>query len=223
MKVLVTGAARGIGLELARQYAAAGATVWGTVRRQADADELTAAGVRAPLLEVTDAASVDELARLFDDTDLDLVINNAGVLGPERQTTTDMDFAAFADVLAVNTVGPLRVTQAVLPALRRSRQPQVAMITSRMGSMSHAESDLVAYRASKVAANKITQCLATDLEPAGVVVSAVHPGWVRTNIGGDQAGVEVATSAAGIRQLLARLTPADTGHFWDYTGTRLPW
>ena len=223
MKVLVTGASQGIGLELARQYAAAGATVWGTVRRHADADELTAAGVCAPQLEVTDGDSVEELSRLFEDSSLDLLINNAGILGPERQSTTDMDFAAFADVLAVNAVGPLRVTQALLPALRRSGRPQLTMITSRMGSMSHAESDLVAYRASKAAANKITQCLATDLAPAGIVVSAVHPGWVRTNIGGDQAGIDVATSAAGIRQLLARLTPADTGQFWDYSGTRLPW
>ncbi|MDP3711017.1 MAG: SDR family oxidoreductase [Mycobacteriales bacterium] len=219
----MTGSARGIGLELVRLYLAAGAQVWATVRSTDDAKRLEVLGAAAPVVDVTDARSVDHLATLISDRAIDLLINNAGVLGPERQSTSDMDFEGFADVLAVNTLGPLRVTQALLPALLRSGEATVAVVTSRMGSLSYAKSDTVAYRASKAAANKVTQCLATDLEPRGVVVAAVHPGWVRTNIGGQEADIDPVTSARGIVQVLQGLTMKDTGRFWNYDGAALAW
>jgi NAD(P)-dependent dehydrogenase (short-subunit alcohol dehydrogenase family) len=223
MNVVVTGSARGIGLELVRRYVTAGAHVWGTVRSADDAERLESLGAAAPVVDVTDPHSVEHLAALISDQAIDLLINNAGVLGPERQSTSDMDFEGFAEVLAVNTLGPLRVTQALTPALLRSGAATVAVVTSRMGSLSYAKSDTVAYRASKAAANKVTQCLATDLEPQGVVVAAVHPGWVRTNIGGQEAEIDVATSAGGIVRLLDGLTMKDTGRFWNYDGTALAW
>ena len=172
---------------------------------------------------MTDSDSVGRLESSLDGIPIDLLINSAGVLGPERQSTSDMDFEGFAEVLAVNTLGPLRVTQALTPALINSGQGRVAVITSRMGSLSYAKSDTVAYRASKAAANKVTQCLATDLRSLGVIVAALHPGWVRTNIGGQEAEIDTATSATGIVTLLQGLTMKDTGRFWNYDGSPLAW
>lgn len=219
----MTGAARGIGFDLVQQYIARGAEVWGTVRSLADVPPLEALGAQAPLVDVTDAHSVDELARIFRREAVDILINNAGILGPLRQSTQDMDFAGFADVLAVNTLGPLRVTQALLPSLARATRGKVVVITSRMGSLSYAKSDTVAYRASKAAANKVTQCMATDFKEHGVVVAAVHPGWVRTNIGGPGADIDSETSAKGIVDLLHGITLEETGRFWNYDGSQLAW
>lgn len=193
------------------------------MRSTDDAKRLEMLGAASPVVDVTDARSVDNLATLLSDRAIDVLINNAGVLGPERQSTSDMDFRGLRRRARRQHVGSLRVTQALPPALLRSGEATVAVVTSRMGSLSYAKSDTVAYRASKAAANKVTQCLATDLEPRGVVVAAVHPGWVRTNIGGQEADIDTVTSARGIVQVLQGLTMKDTGRFWNYDGAALAW
>jgi NAD(P)-dependent dehydrogenase (short-subunit alcohol dehydrogenase family) len=134
-----------------------------------------------------------------------------------------MDFDGFAETLAVNTLGPLRVTQALLPCLRRSGAPIVAVISSGMGSMAYAKSDHIAYRASKAAVNKVVQCLATDLEGERIVVISIHPGWARTDMGGPLADIAPEESGAGIKALLDRITLADTGRFWSYNSSEMQW
>ncbi len=223
MRVVITGCARGIGRELARQYATAGAEVWATVRAPEEAPGLSRFGVRVEVVDVTVAASVGDFGARLGHAPVALLINNAGVLGPARQSTADMDFDGFADTLAVNVLGPLRVTQALHTQLRAAAGAKVAVITSRMGSLSYAKSDHVAYRASKAAVNKVTQCLATDLESQGIAVAAIHPGWVRTNIGGEEADLDVSTSADGVRAVIANLELGCTGRFWNYDGTELSW
>jgi len=218
--ILIAGATRGIGLELARQYADAGHDVIRTARGVDTADPpfgMTLA------LDVADDESVEKFAAALGDTPVDLLIANAGIIGPLRQTSTNMDFPGFLDTLNVNVLGPLRVAQAVLPNLRRAEGAKLAVISSRMGSMAHASSDSVAYRASKAAVNKVVQCLATDLVKEGIAVASIHPGWVRTDMGGAGADIDVTTSAAGIRTVLEGLTLENSGRFWAYNGELLDW
>lgn len=220
--ILITGANRGIGLELARQYAAAGDTV---IRCMRGADKADSPVGEVLPLDVTDAASVAALAETLDGRPIDLLINNAGVIGPDmaHQTSTDMDFPGFLATMDANVLGPLRVTQALLPNLRKAKGAKVAVVSSRMGSMASSGSDHVAYRASKAAVNKMVQCLAADLAPEGIAVAALHPGWVRTDMGGPGADIDVTTSASGIRAVLAGLDLASTGRFTAYDGEALDW
>lgn len=218
--ILITGANRGIGLELARQYEAAGDSVIRTMRDISGAGP--SIGTVQPL-DVTDAASVDALAKALDGQPIDLLINNAGIAGPTRQGSTDMDFDGFAQVLDANVLGPLRLTQALLPNLRKAGGARIAVISSRMGQLATAMTGHVAYRASKAAVNKVFQVLATDLAPEGIAVAMLHPGWVRTDMGGAGADIDVTTSAEGIRKVLAGLDMATTGRFTAYDGEALAW
>jgi NAD(P)-dependent dehydrogenase (short-subunit alcohol dehydrogenase family) len=174
-------------------------------------------------LDVSDDMSVAEFASQLGDQPIDLLINNAGVIGPERQSSLDMDYAGFLETLNVNTIGPLRVTQALLGNLRKSAAAKLVILTSRMGSLTYAKSDRIAYRASKAAANKVVQCLATDLEPMGIAVAAIHPGWVRTDLGGPSADIAPDESVRGIKAVIETLSLALSGRFWNYDGSELAW
>ncbi len=220
--IFITGAGRGIGLELARVYAASGYHVIASVRNIA---ETKSALDFAELieLEVTDPVSVAALHQAMEHKTIDVLINNAGIIGPDAQSTTDMDFVGFMKTLEVNTVAPLRIVQALLPALKRGATPKLATISSMMGSLNYASSDRVAYRASKAAANKVIQCLATDFKPLGIAVASLHPGWVRTDMGGASADIDVKISAAGIKSVMDRLSLNTTGRFWNYDGSKLDW
>lgn len=219
--VVITGGNRGIGLHLARLYAGAGHEVVIGVRRpEAAAD----APGEALALNVGDDASVAAFAGALNGRGVDILINNAGVSGgPDRQSVRDTDFAAFLDTLNINTLGPLRVTQALLPNLRQAGKAKVAIVSSRMGSLASAEPDMVAYRASKAAVNKVAQCLATDLAADGIAVAALHPGWVRTDMGGPSADLAPEESARGLKDVIDGLSLATIGHFWNYDGGFLPW
>ena len=216
--IFITGGNRGIGLALAEAYAAAGNRVIVSKRGAGDV-----AGFETIAMDVADAESVKAAGERLAHEAIDVLINNAGVIGPDRQSTTDMDFDGFLETLAINTVAPLRVAQAFLPALRRSQAAKLATITSQMGSLSYAKSDHVAYRASKAAANKVMQCLATDLAAESIAVAALHPGWVRTDMGGPGADIAVEESASGVKAVMDRLTLETTGRFWAWDGRELPW
>jgi len=220
--IVITGAGRGIGLALARSYVAAGATVIRTVRDPKASAE-PGLGEVMPL-EVADAGSVAALGEALAGRPIDVLVNNAGIIGPQGPSSLDTDFDGFLDTLKVNTLGPLRVTQALLPNLRLSKAaPRIAIISSRMGSLSHAKSNDIAYRASKAAVNKIAQALATDLAPEGIAVASIHPGWVRTDMGGAEADIDPVTSAEGVRAVIEELSVANTGRFWNYDGTERAW
>ncbi|QCI63255.1 SDR family oxidoreductase [Phreatobacter stygius] len=230
--ILVTGANRGIGLALVEALLERGDRIAATARDPARADALLALAGRAPDrlsvigLDVADPASVAGLAgRLAEAglTRLDVLVNNAGIIGPSRQSTLDMDFDGFAETLAVNTLGPLRVVQAVLPLLKAGREARILTITSAMGSMSHTTSDRIAYRASKAAVNKVMQGLGTDLGPQGIAVAVAHPGWVRTDMGGQSAAVAPADSARGLIGLIDRMRQGEPCSFHDWSGRAVPW
>lgn len=218
--VVITGGNRGIGRELAKLYAAAGDVVILGVRHPE-----TAAGLEAEIrpLDVADDRSVAAFAAALGERPVDVLINNAGIIGPDRQSSTDSDFPGFLETLNVNTLGPLRVTQALLPHLRRAQRAKMAIISSRMGSLSYAASDRIAYRASKAAVNKVAQGLATDLAPEGIAVASLHPGWARTDMGGPAANVDPTDSARGLKAVIDGLTVVQTGKFWNFDGSVIPW
>ena len=130
---------------------------------------------------------------------------------------------ALLQTLAVNVLAPLRIAQAFLPHLKRSGRPRLLTISSNMGSMSYAKSDHLAYRASKAAVNKVMQGLATDLQALGIAVAAIHPGWVRTDMGGRGADIEAGESARGILDIAEKLDLAGTGKFLRYDGAEMAW
>lgn len=218
--IVITGSNRGIGLRLARLYAEAGHHLISGIRKPETATEVP--GEILPL-DVGNDASVAAFAKALNGRPVDILINNAGVGGPERQSSLDMDFPAFLATLNINTLGPLRVTQALLPNLRAADGAKVAVLSSRMGSFSDPVPSMVAYRASKTAVNKAIQCLATDLEPEDIAVAALHPGWVRTDMGGAAADLAPEESAAGLKAVIDGLSLATTGRFWNYDGSVIDW
>jgi len=221
--VLVTGANRGLGLEFAQQYAADGWRVIGTAREPEEAAELKATGARVVALDVADADSVARMAAELDGAPIDLLINNAGIMN-RADDPGDLDLDRIALVLDVNTLGPMRVTAALLPNLRAGRGKTVAAITSGLGSIaSNTSGGFYGYRESKAALNMYTRSLAADLDDEGFTCIVMSPGWVQTDMGGPNATLTPEQSIAGMRKVIAGLTPADSGGFFNWDGERLPW
>ena len=221
--VLITGANRGLGLEFARQYAAAGWQVIGTARKPDAARDLDALGVRVMQLDVTDQASVDRLAGELDEQPIDLLINNAGIF-PMAATIPEIDFADIARTLDVNTIGPMRVTRALLPNLQLGESRLIVNITSNLGSITNnTNGRFYGYRESKAALNMFTRSLAAELREEGFTCIVMNPGWVQTDMGGPSAPLEAPESIAGMRAVIDRLTPADSGTFWTHEGQQMPW
>ena len=224
MQALVTGASRGIGLELVRQLAARGETVHAAVR-DPDNDDLRAiAGVRTHRLDVSDDASVAGLARELAETPLDLLINNAGVYGGSQQSLRGVDYADAARTYETNALGPLRVSLALLPNLRRGAGKKLAHITSGMGSIAdNTSGGFYGYRMAKAALNMMSRSLAVDLRGDKIVSIVINPGWVQTEMGGPGAPTPVAESVRGILRAIDEATITESGEFLDYKGGRYPW
>lgn len=222
--VLVTSSSRGIGLELVRQYAAAGWTVLAAARDPA-APRLAAVpgDVRRIVMDVTDLASVEAAAAAFD-APLDLLVNSAGVIGDVADGPGRLDYARWAAVLDVNTMGPVRVLDAFADRLAAAARPLAVTITSGMGSIADAGSGAaLMYRSSKAAVNMAMRARAFDLRPRGIAVVVVNPGWVRTDMGGGGAPLAVEDSVANMRRLFARLDLSRTGTFLNHDGRAYPW
>jgi NAD(P)-dependent dehydrogenase (short-subunit alcohol dehydrogenase family) len=230
MNVLITGANRGLGLEFVKQYAEEGAMVFACCRDPREAPGLRklsdASGGKISLhaLEVTSDASVAALAASFAGHAIDLLINNAGVSGgPPQQTPEDVDLDAWLQVFAVNTIAPLRVARAFKANLKAGHDKKLVTITSMLGSTAMNQGGYLPYRASKAAVNNVMHGLAATWKDDGITIALLHPGWVKTDMGGPSAPVEPHDSIAGMRKVIAGLKPADSGKFIDFTGKELPW
>ena len=225
--ILVTGANRGIGLEFVRQYAAEGTDIIACCRKPEAAKELQALAktgkVRAMALDVGDAASAAGLAQALRGEAVDILINNAGVFGPERQSASQSDYDGFAYTFRVNGIGPLIVSQALHDNLAQGHDKKLVVLTSKMGSISDSSGGALAYRASKAAVNMIMHVLAHDWAADGILVGILHPGWVKTEMGGPDALIAPQESVRGLRARIAELSPRTSGHYLDYRGKEIAW
>lgn len=220
---VVTGANRGLGLEFCRQLAGRGEQVIGTARRPGEADELGDLDVQVFELDVADADSVAEFADAIAGRAVDVLVNNAGI-GVDSTGFEEVDPGDLMAFFEVNTVGALRVSQALLPNLRQAETRKIVNITSRMGSIDDNRSGgAYEYRASKAALNMVTRSMAVDLDDDGFTCVVVHPGWVRTDMGGEQAPTSPRESIAGMLDVIDGLERPNSGEFLDYTGARVPW
>ena len=234
--VLITGASRGLGLELARQYAADGATVIATCRNPAHSPELAALAARHPsmrveALDVTDHVAIDALAARYRGQPIDILINNAGDIGPRDPDRTRLheqhfgtiNYAEWRRVLDVNTLAPAKVAEAFVEHVAASRLRQMIFVSSTTGSNVEGRYATFAYCSSKAALNKVVTMLALALQPRGITCAAVCPGYVRTRLGGDAAVLDVVESITGLRRVIAGLDLARTGSFTRYNGETIPW
>ena len=221
MNVLVVGASRGIGLEFVRQYRADGASVTASARDDAGLERLRALGASPIRVDVTDAASAAGLAWQIDGARFDVAIVNAGVSGARVAPLEPPGEENFDAVMRTNVLGPMRVIPQIAVALAPGAR--LAVLSSRMGSIgSRTSASSWLYRASKAAVNSVLKDTALTLEGRATCL-AFHPGWVRTDMGGSAADIDVATSVAGMRSVIAGLGPKDNGGFFNYDGQVIAW
>jgi len=220
---VITGANRGLGLELARQLAARGESVIATSRRPRDGSPLDELDLRVEQLDQSDPESIASFARHVGDEPVDVLINNAG-MGVGGARFEDEDWDAVGGFFQVNSLGPMRVTRALLGNLRAGRRKLVVNMTSKMGSIAdNTSGGAHGYRASKAALNMLTRSMAIDLADEGFTCVVLHPGWVATRMGGAAAPLSVEESVRGLLRVIDALGPDDTGSFLTHAGETVPW
>jgi NAD(P)-dependent dehydrogenase (short-subunit alcohol dehydrogenase family) len=224
---LITGANRGLGLEFARQYVKDGWRVIATARAPEKASDLHALGpaVIVHRLDVADIEAVAAFGRALGKETIEVLIANAGISGPRGmrpEAISVEEAAAWERVFRVNAMAPLALAGAFVEAVTRSKERKMIAITSRLGSIAaNNDGSLYGYRSSKAALNALWRSFAID-HPE-IVATLLHPGWVRTDMGGAGAPLAPEESVAGMRRVIARLGKADSGHFYDYRGESIPW
>ncbi len=229
--VLVTGASRGLGLELVRQYAAEGWDVLACARAPHQAAELRALAdqsqgrVAVHPLDVTDFEAIGALARRLEGRAIDVLINNAGSMGSRGSAFGSSDFGEWEGVLRLNAFAPMRMAEAFAAHVARSTEKKLVSISTVLASMTRNHiGGFYAYRASKAALNAVMVSLSIDLARRhGILCAMLHPGWVRTDMGGPRADIDPRTSVTGMRQVIGSLTRERAGRFWAYDGSELPW
>jgi NAD(P)-dependent dehydrogenase (short-subunit alcohol dehydrogenase family) len=205
---LITGAARGLGKELARQYAADGWEVIGTTRAE---------------LEMTNRRQIRDFSSRLKDKPIDLLFCNAGILGKRGMKPGSFDFDSWEEVLRVNLLGPAALADALLDNVAASERRIIAMMSSRLGSVSESTGMTLPYATSKAALNMLVKGLAAHLASRGIIVAALSPGWVRTDMGGAQAPLTPEVSVRNLRKVISSLKDSDSGKFLSHDGTEIPW
>jgi NAD(P)-dependent dehydrogenase (short-subunit alcohol dehydrogenase family) len=225
--VLITGANRGIGLALVKAYAGQRDKVIACIRSTSDREALDALVAAAPKwievieMDVSNPLEIARTRRKLEAEPIDILINNAGIGGPDRQSAIDMDFEGLEEALSINAIAPLRVATAFLPNVKAAKG-KIITLSSQMGATG-ASADNLAYRVSKQAVNRLMRGLATELKPQGIPVLIVHPGWVKTDMGGDGAQLSPEQSAAQLLKLIDKFDIASTGKFLAWNGKELAW
>jgi NAD(P)-dependent dehydrogenase (short-subunit alcohol dehydrogenase family) len=240
--VLITGAGRGLGLELARQYLADGWQVIACARSPENCPELRALAPQANkpgaqleivALDVTDHAAIDALAAKMQGRPIDVLLNCAGTMGAGSFAAQGIAFGKFGSsdfkdweqTLRVNVIAPMKMAEAFVTNVAQSGQKKIVSLTSILGSISkNTIGGLYAYRASKAALNAVMRSMAIDLgRKYQIIAIPIHPGWVRTDMGGPRADIDAVTSVSGMRAVIAGLDASKAGRYWMYNGEELPW
>jgi NAD(P)-dependent dehydrogenase (short-subunit alcohol dehydrogenase family) len=221
--VIVVGATRGIGLEFVRQYAADGARVIGTFRRPQDADGLRALGARPVRLDALDPDSIGAFGQHLDGQHIDVALLVAGVYGADTNDLAPPSREQFDELMRTNVLAPMQLIPLLAQGLQAA-QGKLAAISSRMGSIGlTTQANGWLYRASKAALNSVIKSASTQLGARGVVCMALSPGWVRTDMGGPSAALDVRDSVAALRRVIAAANRSHNGRFLQYTGEQLEW
>lgn len=205
---LITGTSRGLGKELVRQYAADRWQVIGTERRDMD---------------MNDVAQIRRYAAKLQDKPIDLLFCNAGISGKRGMAIGSFDFQSWEEVLRVNLLGPAALAEALVDHVAASERKTIALMSSRLGSIGESSGMTLPYSTSKAALNMLAKGLAATLASKAIIVVAVSPGWVRTDMGGAGAPLSPEASVRGLRKVIEGLTPRDSGRFLSHDGTEIPW
>ncbi|MGQ3302267.1 SDR family oxidoreductase [Reyranella sp.] len=220
--VLITGAARGLGLEFVKQYAAKGWKVHACARSPESLKDV-AGNIHLHKLEVTDYGAVKALASELKGEAIDVLICNAGLSGREAADLGSIDPKVWRDTFEVNALAPLMMAEAFVEQVAASTDRKLIAISSRLGSITHNDGARYAYRASKTALNMEWKSLSKDTAAKGLICVVLHPGWVQTDMGGQAATLTIAQSVPSMVKVIDGLKPADNGRFLNYDGTELPW
>lgn len=224
--VFITGASRGLGLEFARQYAADGWRVLATCREGKKSKQLAAltGDINIYKLDIADHTRIQALAKSLRKEPIDLLINNAGIYGPRPVKLGGVDYAAWDEAMRINAMSPLKIAECFLENVVAGKLKKIAAITSKMSSISdNSSGGSYIYRSSKAALNTVMRSLSVDLKPRGISVVILHPGWVRTDMGGPGGLIETEESVSGMRRVIDDLSLSTSGRLLNYDGTEIAW
>ena len=226
----ITGCNRGLGLEFVRQLLARGQRVIATCRDIATSTDLTALTLKHSgqlslvEMDVSDEASMREAVALLNDEAIDVFINKAGMYGPRDANFGNVDGLAMAEVLYTNAVAPVLLTQLLIDNVRKGSGKKLVYVSSKMGSIAdNGRGGSYIYRSSKTALNSVVKSLALDLAPEGIATATLHPGWVRTDMGGPNGLIDAPESVSGMLNVIDGLSVANTGQFFNYDGATIAW
>ncbi len=224
---LITGTNRGIGLEFTKQYAEAGWNVLACCRHPESADKLNAlaaqhSNITIYPLDVANFKQVDALAEKLNNVAIDVLINNAGIY--PSGGLSDKEVEDWLNGFKINSIAPLKIATAFTPHIAKSELKKLATLSSKMGSIDdNTSGGSYMYRTTKTAVNMVMKSLSIDLEPSGIAVVTLHPGWVETDMGGSNALINTETSVRGLRKVIDKLSLANTGKFIAYDGKQIAW
>ena len=227
--ILVTGANRGLGIEFVEQYLNEGNEVIATYRNEnSSMDLIEMVNERSNLkllqLDVSSNKSLNSFAENLGDSPIDIFINNAGVYGPRNSSFGNVDEENWIPAIKINAIAPILLTQLIIKNIRSGADKKLIYITSKMGSIDDNKGGgAYVYRSSKTALNSVVKSLSVDLENEGIVVALIHPGWVKTDMGGPNALISKDTSVRGMTEVISNLDISSTGNFYNYDGSIIPW
>ena len=229
MSILITGCLRGIGLEFVKHYIKNNEKVIATCRNRNSAKDLlelenTTNNLSLVELDVSNPNSINNFTSKIAGLPIDTFISNAGVSGPKNIEFGNFDAKEWLDVFNINTIAPLIITQKILKNLRLGKDKKLVFISSKVGSIEdNTSGGMYIYRTSKTALNQVIKSLSIDLKGENFIVVALHPGWVQTDMGGPNALIDTKTSVKGLIEVIDNLTPKNSGKFYNYDGSPIPW
>mgnify|MGYP001212943334 FL=1 len=228
-RILITGANRGLGLEFVERYLESGDDVMASYRNEDSSfDLIKMSNERSNLkllqLDVSSNKSLNSFAENLGDSPIDIFINNAGVYGPRNSSFGNVDEENWIPAIKINAIAPILLTQLIIKNIKSGADKKLIYITSKMGSIDDNKGGgAYVYRSSKTALNAVVKSLSVDLENEGIVVALIHPGWVKTDMGGPNALIDKETSVRGMTEVISNLDISSTGNFYNYDGSIIPW
>ena len=229
MSILITGTNRGIGLEFVKHYLKNNEKVIATCRNKNSAKDLlelknTTSNLSLLELDVSNPNSINEFTSKITDQPIDTFINNAGVFGPRNTEFGNFNAKEWLDVFNINTIAPLLITQQILKNLRLGKNKKLVFISSKVGSIEeNTGGGMYIYRSSKTALNQVIKSLSIDFKDENFIAAALHPGWVQTDMGGPNALIDTKTSVKGMAEVIDNLVLKNSGRFYNYDGSLIPW